>query len=1025
MSQVAMYADTAHFVYELLQNADDAGATEISFGLDSAGLVVEHNGKPFNEEDVRAISYFGKGKTEVTAIGHFGLGFKSVFAYTASPRIHSAEDDFELFDLYTLRAVAHPRDLPKGRTRFELPFDHVQRRPVYIEPSKLKDAGQARTEIGSKLKALGGATLLFTRTLREIQWSDGRSSGQYLREDTSIRGGGRETLIVSGDAGDQYFLVFERAVTWPDDDGSDSERRPIEVAIELNRSHKSGGRVHGPDARKLWVFFPTDKETHVGWILQGPYRTTPARDNVPADDEFNRHLVAETAALLRHSLNAMRPLGVIDADLLSRLPLDESKFEKGSFFRPLYEAVRVALKEDALLPTTKEKHIPAARAKLARGQRLTELLTSKQLGALFGDEKLEWLNTTITADNYPMLYRYLVGAKQYAWSKDWLFTPLAPDMEVRVEDFAEKLTAEFMECQADTWVQSLYRFLHEGRGQLYMNFTSRPLIRLESGKHVPPFAGNRSAPNAYLPTDADSDLPTVKRTLCNDKRVVEFLRELGLSTPDIADEVIESVLPRYASGKSVAIKVWQSDFRKILGALKGADLAKSYRLTEKLKEVTWILARAAEADDLYLVRADQAYVPSDELKLYFRGNDKVRFLAAGYYTDQQVETVVAHGVARVPRFEVRLPSDEGHVTLAHRRGRHERGLARFDPGWSVDGLETALAVTNAKVSAFVWNRLAVPNSHLIRGQVESSTRQSFESSRKTEEWSEAGEYLRDSAWLPDRGGNFFKPSQLMLADLPGEFDHESAQAMRLAEALGMKQPETVKAIEALAAGDERKRRLIEALARGDLPDDVVDQMEKVLPKAGPVEPPPSFRDAVRAMYRGQKRQDERDVERPENVRNPHRYETKLREEIDEKRTNPAAGRIPRFVVVRERDDNIESRRFLYQQYEGKCQVSGKTFTKADGSNYFVAVALVPYQGTDFLNHPGNLLCLSADMAARFLYGPFEWVDDLEVKVKGFRTAVEGGHERDRALRVRIVGKEMNIRFSEPHFLRLKALWSTE
>ena len=134
-------------------------------------------------------------------------------------------------------------------------------------------------------------------------------------------------------------------------------------------------------------------------------------------------------------------------------------------------------------------------------------------------------------------------------------------------------------------------------------------------------------------------------------------------------------------------------------------------------------------------------------------------------------------------------------------------------------------------------------------------------------------------------------------------------------------------------------------------------------------------------------------------------------------------RTPRFVVVRERDDNKEARQFLYQQYKGACQVAGQTFAKADGSNYFVAVALVPYQGTDYLNHPGNLLCLSADMAARFLYGSFEWVDDLEAKIKAFCPAVEGGNERDRTIRVRIVGEEKSIRFSEPHFLRLKALWS--
>ena len=100
MSQVAMYATATHFVYELLQNADDKDATEICFKLTRLGLVVEHNGTPFTEQNVSAITYFGKGNTDVTKIGHFGLGFKSVFAYTASPKIHSGIENFEINDLY-------------------------------------------------------------------------------------------------------------------------------------------------------------------------------------------------------------------------------------------------------------------------------------------------------------------------------------------------------------------------------------------------------------------------------------------------------------------------------------------------------------------------------------------------------------------------------------------------------------------------------------------------------------------------------------------------------------------------------------------------------------------------------------------------------------------------------------------------------------------------------------------------------------------------------------------------------------
>ncbi len=89
-----MYSDFSHFVFELLQNADDYGATKVSFKLDCEELVIEHDGSPFTEENVRAISYFGKStsRDDLVKTGRFGLGFKSVFAFTATPIIHSGDE---------------------------------------------------------------------------------------------------------------------------------------------------------------------------------------------------------------------------------------------------------------------------------------------------------------------------------------------------------------------------------------------------------------------------------------------------------------------------------------------------------------------------------------------------------------------------------------------------------------------------------------------------------------------------------------------------------------------------------------------------------------------------------------------------------------------------------------------------------------------------------------------------------------------------------------------------------------------
>ena len=77
-----LYPDSAHFIYELLQNAEDVDATEVSFTLSRESLIFEHNGRPFDEKDIYAITDIGDGtkSDDVDRIGKFGIGFKAVFA---------------------------------------------------------------------------------------------------------------------------------------------------------------------------------------------------------------------------------------------------------------------------------------------------------------------------------------------------------------------------------------------------------------------------------------------------------------------------------------------------------------------------------------------------------------------------------------------------------------------------------------------------------------------------------------------------------------------------------------------------------------------------------------------------------------------------------------------------------------------------------------------------------------------------------------------------------------------------------
>ena len=78
---IQLYTDKSHFVYELLQNAEDAGATRVEFHQYENRLEVLHNGHPFTKDNLQGLCDIGKSDkiNDLNKIGEFGVGFKSVF----------------------------------------------------------------------------------------------------------------------------------------------------------------------------------------------------------------------------------------------------------------------------------------------------------------------------------------------------------------------------------------------------------------------------------------------------------------------------------------------------------------------------------------------------------------------------------------------------------------------------------------------------------------------------------------------------------------------------------------------------------------------------------------------------------------------------------------------------------------------------------------------------------------------------------------------------------------------------------
>ncbi|MCA0329712.1 MAG: hypothetical protein LCI03_07380 [Actinobacteria bacterium] len=324
-----LYPDNAHFIYELLQNAEDAEATEVIFDLQPDRLIFKHDGRPFTIDDVESILSIGDTtKTDdPTAIGKFGVGFKAVFSYCSTPQIRSGNFAFSIRDLIV------PEPLPSGPssswTEFCFPFDN---------PSKPAD--RAYDEIRAGLIGLDGSTLLFlTRVTSLMYLIPGETDG--LIERRELVGDGI-AVVREGPAGagvEHWLRLADQVEMTPE--GADQPKLiPIAAAFRLEPAEDGSADKQpatsgdgGPPVRlrvaaledgdaRVAIFFPAVKErSGLRFHIHAGFASTVARDSV-TDHPDNTVLVEAIGAMLAKRLPGLLRQGLLTDELLAALPND-------------------------------------------------------------------------------------------------------------------------------------------------------------------------------------------------------------------------------------------------------------------------------------------------------------------------------------------------------------------------------------------------------------------------------------------------------------------------------------------------------------------------------------------------------------------------------------------------------------------------------------------------------------------------------------------------------------------------------
>jgi hypothetical protein len=749
------YAERTHFIYELLQNAEDAlrkrtgwdGQRSIKFELSETSLRVSHFGKPFEEADVRGICGISESTKDLTAIGRFGIGFKSVYAFTDRPEVHSGSEDFTIED-YIRPVAADPVDRQSDETVILIPLR---------SPEDL-------TIIATGLASLGANALLFLREIDQIEWTvQGGASGLYLRDQSADQDGGvRQVKVIGEQAGqpeiEEDWLLFARQVGRP----GGGRVGYVELAFALDIDEPTGRRrIRRVTRSMLNVFFPTVVETHLGFLLQGPLRTTPSRDAVPSADDWNASCVQAAAELLTESLRWLRDHQMLDVAALNSLPLDRSKFE-GGMFAPLYEQVKASLSNELLLPDHRKGYLSARQALLARGQDLRELLDESQLGELFPEAAGRgWLTGAITQDRAPELRQYLL--------RELGIQEVAPDTAL------SRLTAEFLEQQTDAWIEHLYVFLG-GQPALRAAATRVPLVRRADGSHVRPHV--QGVPQVYLVGNFKSGFPTVRSEVCRNPEAASFLSLLGLTAPDRVDDVLRNVTPKYRqSGTTVTLADYAADMARIVAASKTDSRNQREKLVADLTITPFVLSLPTTSGPPVLAQPANTVLPTDRLKelladtlgelivddrqACLRGQD-VRDLLETCGTTRHLRLITAPEIDWQTKHALREKA--GHADTSGQNDRvNDLTLSRLNEIIAKFG--TLDVESRRRQAEFLWEELALIEDRRGKGVFTAEYR-----------WTHYGSYLasfpatftrmlNETPWVPGPNGELYPPGAVLFEPL--------------------------------------------------------------------------------------------------------------------------------------------------------------------------------------------------------------------------------------------------------------------
>jgi len=664
-SIIEKYPETAHFIYELIQNADDALATEAAIVLYKDKLVFKHNGKrqfsltdADNHEDtmgdinsITSVACSTK-KDEEQTIGKFGVGFKSVFQYTESPSIYDDTFWFKIENYIIPTLLKSDHELRyEGETLFEIPF---------------KNPEKAYREIHLRLMNLR-MPVLFLPHVQRIVWKvDGESClHEYSKEilQSNTRHGISYDFCRINDFQKKYFLyLFKRE--FQTSQGS----YPISVGYYLN----TDGSLNTNSKSSVYCFFPTSEKFEGCFVCHAPFLLTDNRDSIKTFEEVNTEFLHGISQLAADALLCLKDIGINRSPRYIEFEDNNNQDISGSFDSLLindnvFHILNIHSTNDrniylknCYLDVIKKEELILTRSKKYVNKNIA-LVTTADLESLLNSHQL---NSLYHNDDYDFVY-----LKQYRSD----LRDLAALIGITTfdnEKLAEKLSTSFMEEQKPEWIKRLLAYIEEKARNLWvlkddsprrcqkpytyssgwgyyrrsetkpgedswsgLKFRFAPIVKTSKGNWVSPYTLYEKEPNVILPFTGFDDVEegvfgvTMDEHLYNEHR--DFFNKLGFRRPSLSDYIEKAILVHYEKNQSPEDAILKKDFKIIYSILNSP---RNHDNIIKMLKEGWRIRCNGQSSNI-LKNIGEVALPNEGFIKFIGSDTTLKFVDCAFYSE--------------------------------------------------------------------------------------------------------------------------------------------------------------------------------------------------------------------------------------------------------------------------------------------------------------------------------------------------------------------------------------------------------